>query len=595
MPHVRRLLLVLTALLLAAPFLLANAQVPTATDLAAEQPPAARGEAETTPPPSFSSLDAEVAPPALTAIRSAAHRQLALPAGAQVAIIPVQGMIYDFVLESLQRRIDRAVQGGADVIVLELDTYGGVVTSAIEISKYLKGPQVPVPTIAWINTKAYSAGIMIAAACDMIVMADASSTGDCAPIVPGQDMEATERAKAFSPIASEFDDSARRGGYDYATFHAMCVLGVRLHLIEHKETGERRVVNQIDHALMTGNPADMAEIEKRTTTLGADQDEIAPAERQVASDADLGAWRSVTTLPSGAPSPDGLIHSGRALFTPGNVLAQDIGLSKTTVSNQVELQQFLQAASVTVIPQTWSENLAGFLTSPVVRGVLVLALLLGAYIEFQTPGFGMGGIVAITALVCLLGAPFIIGLAEIWHILLFAAGLALLVIELLTMTTFGLLAVLGLGMMLTGLVLAIVPTAGSGPIPMPAPEFIDRLVASLGITLLALIASLIGIAFLTRFFGNLPGFSRLVLRDEQPALATGAAVIGPVAGDEVIGHGRIAAGMTGRVSGTGLRPAGRAEIGGEAVDVVSEGAFLDPGTRIQVKEVRGNRIVVEAV
>ena len=40
------------------------------------------------------------------------------------------------------------------------------------------------------------------------------------------------------------------------------------------------------------------------------------------------------------------------------------------------------------------------------------------------------------------------------------------------------------------------------------------------------------------------------------------------------------------------RPAGVARIGGRRVDVVTRGEFLDPGTRVRVLEVQGNRVVV---
>lgn len=50
-------------------------------------------------------------------------------------------------------------------------------------------------------------------------------------------------------------------------------------------------------------------------------------------------------------------------------------------------------------------------------------------------------------------------------------------------------------------------------------------------------------------------------------------------------------GRQGRASSV-LRPAGIAEIDGERVDVVSDGELIEPGTRIEVMHVDGNRIVV---
>jgi membrane-bound serine protease (ClpP class) len=41
-----------------------------------------------------------------------------------------------------------------------------------------------------------------------------------------------------------------------------------------------------------------------------------------------------------------------------------------------------------------------------------------------------------------------------------------------------------------------------------------------------------------------------------------------------------------------LRPSGVAEFEGERVDVVTEGMIIEPGTRLKVIEVKGNRVVV---
>lgn len=51
-------------------------------------------------------------------------------------------------------------------------------------------------------------------------------------------------------------------------------------------------------------------------------------------------------------------------------------------------------------------------------------------------------------------------------------------------------------------------------------------------------------------------------------------------------------GETGRAL-TELRPAGIAEIGGQRVDVVTEGEFIEEGATIEVTEAEGNRVVVK--
>lgn len=53
-------------------------------------------------------------------------------------------------------------------------------------------------------------------------------------------------------------------------------------------------------------------------------------------------------------------------------------------------------------------------------------------------------------------------------------------------------------------------------------------------------------------------------------------------------------GREGRVESL-LRPAGTATIDGRRVDVVTRGEAIEPGTRVRVIEVEGNRVVVAAV
>ena len=49
------------------------------------------------------------------------------------------------------------------------------------------------------------------------------------------------------------------------------------------------------------------------------------------------------------------------------------------------------------------------------------------------------------------------------------------------------------------------------------------------------------------------------------------------------------------VAATTLRPAGKARFGDEYLDVIAEGDYVNPGSRVQVIEIEGNRIVVKEV
>ena len=68
--------------------------------------------------------------------------------------------------------------------------------------------------------------------------------------------------------------------------------------------------------------------------------------------------------------------------------------------------------------------------------------------------------------------------------------------------------------------------------------------------------------------------------------------------DRASGFDTAPAGLAGLVSESGvaqtpLRPSGRAQFGEQFVDVVTEGDFIDSGTRIEVLSVNGNRVVVQ--
>ena len=520
-----------------------------------------------------------------------------VPSDSVAAIIRIEGMIYGFTLESMQRRVDRALANGATIIVMELNTPGGRVDTALKISKYLKSMEVR--TIAWVNNEAYSAGIMIGSACDEIVMAKSSATGDCAPIRMGGEMAPTERAKALSPILEEFNDSATENGYDYAMFHAMCVLGVEVYQIEHTETGQRRLVNQADYEVMV-NGLTREEATKSikpeqalAPTLTVDEEglklqpsiPVGEVMVEVATADDRGKWKLLEH-----------IHNGSTLLTLNQTRALRIGLSQKTISTDGELRQWLEAKDIWRQEHTWSEDLVAWLVHPAVRGVLVLAAMLGAYMELQSPGVGLPGAVAVIAVLTLLGAPFLVGLADIWHVLAFFAGFTLLMVELFVTPGFGVVGLMGIILMFGGVVFSVVPMPGFGPIdPVFRDDVIHSMRNSLISTMVAVICGVVGIVFLIRYFGNISLFNRLVLQTQQNA-RTGAMDINAteISGSEVIGRGKISVGSTGPVVSE-LRPTGRAEFEGQVIDVVSISQWVAVGQIVRVVEVHGNRIVVDHV
>ena len=167
----------------------------------------------------------------------------------KAAVVVLQGEIDDYSRDTLMRRFANARAVGADTIILQIDTYGGLVTAGLDISRFIK-QQSDLHTIAFIHNKAISAGAMISMACDEIVMEPVATLGDCAPIMLRSDgsmdaMPDAERAKMESPILDDFRDSAQRNGHDKLVAEAMVAVDRVVHYVQ-SPTGEKRFVNQAD-------------------------------------------------------------------------------------------------------------------------------------------------------------------------------------------------------------------------------------------------------------------------------------------------------------------------------------------------------------
>lgn len=517
-----------------------------------------------------------------------------LPSSSLIAVIEIDGRLYyEHQFESIQRRVDRAIQGGADLIVFDFDTPGGRVDLAFKISNYVLN--LPKPTVAWVDDMALSAGILIASACDELVMSRASLTGDCAPIMPGRNLAPTERSKEVAPLLAQFrahaqDNHSGPTTSDFAVFHAMCELYFEVYQVRHKTTGETRLVGKGDYAVMVDgvSPIDAAKPNPTSNSAisrpGDASTDLLPVVT-VTDSSQVGEWELVKQ-----------VHNGGQLLTLTDKEALDIGLSRATVSNEAELKKLYGAGTVLRYNETWSESLVGFLVHPVVRGALLLLGIAGLLLEYLSPGLIVPGVVGLAAILVLVGAPFMIGLAQTWHLLLIVVGAGLIIYELLTMTTFGVLAVLGLLLFLAGLVLSGVHSATNGlPEQGSGRQILITSMSFVGAMVLAVPLLFI----LTHYFGSLPVLNKLVLNTSQTAsIAPEGSPARPhehVAGDESIGSGTIKPGMTGTVTSTGLRPAGRIEIEDRLIDVSSTGAYIGPGTAVRVVEVRGNMISVEAV
>ncbi len=137
-----------------------------------------------------------------------------------VYVAPIRGEIDNGLAPYVQRAVHEAEQAGAAALILPIDTLGGRVDAAIVIRDALLDARLP--TIAFINPRAISAGALIALAAEDIVMTTGATIGAAAPVVAGpQGQTAPAGEKATSYVRKEFRATAEARGRSPAIFEAM--------------------------------------------------------------------------------------------------------------------------------------------------------------------------------------------------------------------------------------------------------------------------------------------------------------------------------------------------------------------------------------
>src|SRR3989440_1185590 len=130
-----------------------------------------------------------------------------------VVVVPLRGEISPSLLMFLRRAQKVAESSGDSAIIYEMNTYGGRLDSAEEITSALN--RATIPTYTFINSNAGSAGSLIALATQHIYMAPVSAIGAAAPVLPtGEDLPLTQREKTISYWSALIRSSAMKNGHN---------------------------------------------------------------------------------------------------------------------------------------------------------------------------------------------------------------------------------------------------------------------------------------------------------------------------------------------------------------------------------------------
>lgn len=452
-----------------------------------------------------------------------------------VYVVPVTGDIEPALAAFISRAFETS-PGEDAMFVLAIDTFGGRVDTALHIVDTILAVS-PRKTVAFVDKKAISAGALIALACNRLAMRPNSTIGDCAPIVYGNEGPKMMGEKFQSPLRAKFRTLARRNGYPPTLAEAMVTAEMVVYQV--KLGGKTLYLDEQELADLP--PQDKEKITSKKTVVAKGE-----------------------------------------LLTMDSQEAHELGFSFMTADTIEEMLagMGIERYKIVRIEQSWSESLGRVISA---MAPLLLMIGLGAlYVELRAPGFGVFGIIGILCLALVFSHQYLVGLADYTELIFIVLGIVLLALEFFVLPGFGIAGIAGFICICLGMILSFQDFVVPDPqLPWQKEIMLKNAVLVIGSYLIALIASLL--------------FMRYLL----PRL--GSVVKGPYLADNLAGahvnaqkEHKVRVGDEGTAL-TFLRPSGKVSIGDEVVDVVSEGDFIEQGSRVVISGIAGNRIVVKRI
>lgn len=288
-----------------------------------------------------------------------------------------------------------------------------------------------------------------------------------------------------------------------------------------------------------------------------------------------------------------LVIDGEVLNKEGNILtltdrqaAKHYGnppkplLSSGTVESLEALlaQLGFAGAQRVEIKPTGAEKLGIWINT--IAPLLLIVGMLGLYIEFKTPGFGLPGIVGITAFAIYFLGGYVAGLSAAAWVIVFVLGLILLLLELLVFPGTYIAGVTGAVLMLVAIVMGMVDMYPGAPILPTLPQL--RL--PLRDISMAILISLVLALILARYLPKTSLYHQLVSQTAS----------GVTSMAEREARQAACLGQTGMTISP-LCPGGKAKFGGEPFDVITRGEMVAKGRPVKIIGHSGPTAVVEEV
>ena len=130
-----------------------------------------------------------------------------------VVAVNIDGVVHPVTVEMVAHALDQAERENAEMVLLRLNTPGGLLDATREINEKIVASAAPVVTyVSPSGGRAASAGFFILMAGDVAAMAPGTNTGAAAPILLGREMDQVLRKKVESDSAATLRSLAAKRG-----------------------------------------------------------------------------------------------------------------------------------------------------------------------------------------------------------------------------------------------------------------------------------------------------------------------------------------------------------------------------------------------
>src|SRR5580658_5586432 len=136
-------------------------------------------------------------------IAALVFQALAQAPPARVVAVDIDGMVHPITVEIVSHALEQAQAQHAELLLVRLNTPGGLLDATRKLIEELAASPVPVVTyVTPSGARAASAGFFLLEAGDIAAMAPGTNTGAASPVLLGQQMEKDNRKKVENDAAA---------------------------------------------------------------------------------------------------------------------------------------------------------------------------------------------------------------------------------------------------------------------------------------------------------------------------------------------------------------------------------------------------------